>query len=163
MITITLPDNSKRQYKEGVTALEIARDISEGLARNVLSAEINGEVRDATRPIDKDAGVRLLTSRDEEGMATLWHSSAHLMAEAINTLYPGVKFGIGPNIEKGFYYDIDFGDYEISEKDFEKIEAKMKEYAREKQPFIRQEVSKAEAIAYFTEKNDEYKLELINE
>ncbi len=163
MITITLPDNSKKQYKEGVTALEIARDISEGLARNVLSAKINGEVWDATRPIDKDADVRLLTSRDEEGMATLWHSSAHLMAEAINTLYPGVKFGIGPNIEKGFYYDIDFGDYEISEKDFEKIENKMMELAREKQLFIRQEVSKAEAIEYFTGKNDEYKLELINE
>ncbi|MCK4677710.1 MAG: threonine--tRNA ligase [Bacteroidales bacterium] len=163
MITITLPDNSKKQYKEGVTALEIARDISEGLARNVLSAKINGEVWDAIRPIDKDADVRLLTSRDEEGMATLWHSSAHLMAEAINTLYPGVKFGIGPNIEKGFYYDIDFGDYEISEKDFEKIENKMMEFAREKQLFIRQEVSKAEAIEYFTGKNDEYKLELINE
>ena len=163
MITITLPDNSKKQYKEGVTALEIARDISEGLARNVLSAKINEEVWDATRPIDKDADVRLLTSRDDEGMATLWHSSAHLMAEAINTLYPGVKFGIGPNIEKGFYYDIDFGDYDISEKDFEAIENKMKEFAREKQSFIRQEVSKAEAIDYFTRKNNEYKLELISE
>ena len=163
MITITLPDNSKKQYKEGVTALEIARDISEGLARNVLSAKINEEVWDATRPIDKDADVRLLTSRDDEGMATLWHSSAHLMAEAINTLYPGVKFGIGPNIEKGFYYDIDFGDYDISEKDFEAIENKMMEFAREKQSFIRQEVSKAEAIDYFTRKNNEYKLELISE
>ncbi len=163
MITITLPDSTKKQYKEGVTALEIAMDISEGLARNVLSAKINGEVWDATRPINEDADVRLLTSRDEEGMATLWHSSAHLMAEAINALYPGVKFGIGPNIEKGFYYDIDFGDYDISEKDFEKIENKMMEFAREKQLLIRQEVSKAEAIEYFTRKNNEYKLELINE
>ncbi len=163
MINITLPDGSVKQYPEGVTALEIAKDISEGLARNVLSAKVNGEVMDATRPINEDATVQLLTWNDAEGKATMWHSSAHLMAEAIENLYPGVKFGIGPDIENGFYYDIDFGDYSISEKDFPKIEKKMQELARQKQPYIRKEVSKEEALKYFTEKGDEYKLELINE
>jgi threonyl-tRNA synthetase len=118
MINITLPDGSVKQYEPGVTAMDIARDISEGLARNVLSAKVNGEVMDATRPINEDAAVQLLTWKDPEGKATMWHSSAHLMAEAIEALYPGVKFGIGPDIENGFYYDIDFGEYQISEKDF---------------------------------------------
>ncbi len=163
MINITLPDGSVKQYQEGVTALDIARDISEGLARNVLSAKVNGVVIDATRPINEDANVQLLTWNDLEGKATMWHSSAHLMAEAIEELYPGVKFGIGPDIENGFYYDIDFGDYSISEKDFPKIEKKMQELARQKQPYIRKEVSKEDAIKYFEEKGDEYKLELINE
>ena len=163
MINITLPDKSVRQYNEGTTALEIARSISEGLARNVLSASVNGEVWDATRPITADAEVKLLTWNDPEGKATMWHSSAHLMAEAIENLYPGVKFGIGPDIENGFYYDMDFGDHEISADELKAIEDKMLELAREKQAYLRREVSKAEALAYFTNKNDEYKLELISD
>ncbi len=163
MINITLPDGSVKQFEKGTTALEIAKSISEGLARNVLSAKVNGVVMEATRPITEDATVQLLTWRDEEGKATMWHSSAHLMAEAIETLYPGVKFGIGPDIENGFYYDIDFGDYSISEKDFPKIEQKMQELARQKQSFVRKEVSKAEALDYFNQKGDEYKVELIND
>jgi threonyl-tRNA synthetase len=161
MINITLPDGSKKQLAKGSTALDIARQISEGLARNVLAAKVNGKVVNATRPIEQDAELQLLTWNDQEGKATLWHSSAHLMAEAIEMLYPGVKFGIGPNVENGFYYDIDFGDYDISEKDFPKIEKKMLELAREKQQFVRKEVSKADAEAYFKQKGDEYKLELI--
>ena len=163
MINITLPDNSVKQYDEGVTALKIAQDISEGLARNVLAAKVNDEVWDATRPINNDASVQLLTWRDIDGKAAMWHSSAHLMAEAIELLYPGIKFGIGPDIENGFYYDIDFLDYDISEKDLVKIEKKMQELAREKQSFERKEVSKDDAIKFFTGKGDEYKLELINE
>ncbi len=163
MINITLPDNSVRQYQEGITSLEIARSISEGLARNILSAEVNGEVWDATRPITSDARLKLLTWDNTEGKATMWHSSAHLMAEAIEQLYPGVKFGIGPDIENGFYYDMDFGDHVISAEDLEKIENRMLELAREKQSFTRKEVSKSKAIEYFTEKNDEYKLELIRD
>ncbi len=163
MINITLPDNSVRQYPEGTTSLEIARSISEGLARNILSAEVNGEVWDATRPIQTDSRLKLLTWENPEGKATMWHSSAHIMAEAIEQLYPGVKFGIGPDIENGFYYDMDFGDYEISAEDLEKIEKKMLELAREKQTFNRKAVSKGDAIKYFTEKNDEYKLELISD
>ena len=163
MINITLPDNSVKQYPAGVTAMDIARDISEGLARNVLAAKVNGEVVDAIRPLNEDAKLQLLTWRDKEGKAAMWHSSAHLMAEAIELLYPGVKFGIGPDIENGFYYDVDFGDYEISEKDLVKIEQKMLELAREKQTFDRKDVSKEEALKYFGEKGDEYKLELISE
>ena len=163
MIKITLPDNSVKEYDEGVTALDIAKDISEGLARNVLAAEINGEVTDAMRPISQDAEVKLLTWDDEKGKAAMWHSSAHLMAEAIELLYPGVKFGIGPNIDNGFYYDVDFGDYEITENDLRKIEDKMLELAREKQTFDRREVPKTEALQYYQEKGDEYKVELINE
>jgi threonyl-tRNA synthetase len=163
MINITLPDNTVRQYEKGITALEIARSISEGLARNMLSAEVNGEVIDATRPIENDSSVKLLTWRDDKGKATMWHSSAHLMAETIEHLYPGARFGIGPDIENGFYYDIDLGDRVISENDFKKIEDKMLEFAREKQKYIRKEVSKPEALKYFTEKGDEYKLELIDE
>ncbi len=163
MINITLPDGSVKQVAKGSTALDIARQISEGLARNVLAAKVNGKVVNATRPIEQDAELQLLTWNDQEGKATLWHSSAHLMAEAIELLYPGVKFGIGPNIENGFYYDIDFGDYDISEKDFPKIEKKMLELAREKQQFVRKEISKADALAYFKQKGDEYKLELIED
>lgn len=162
-INITLPDNSVRQYATGTTALEIAASISEGLARNVLAAQVNGEVWDATRPIHSDSNLKLLTWNDEEGKATMWHSSAHLMAEAVELLYPGVKFGIGPDIENGFYYDIDFMDYPISADDLEKIEQKMLELAREKQVFKRREVSKKDALEYFSNKNDEYKIELINE
>lgn len=163
MINVTLPDNSVKQYPRGVTAMDIARDISEGLARNVLAAKVNGEMVDATRPLDSDVSVHLFTWKDKEGKSAMWHSSAHLMAEAVELLYPGIKFGIGPDIENGFYYDIDFGDYEISEKDLGKIENKMLELAREKQTFDRKEVSKADALAYFTKKGDEYKRELISE
>jgi threonyl-tRNA synthetase len=161
MINITLPDNSVRQYAPGVTGLEIARSISEGLARNVLSIQVNDEVWDATRSITTDAKIKLLTWDNDEGKATLWHSSAHLMAEAIENLYPGVKFGIGPDIENGFYYDIDFGSYQISSDDFKKIEDKMLEFAREKQAFVRKEISKDDALSLFGQKGDEYKLELI--
>ncbi len=163
MINITLPDGSVKQIAKGSTALDLARQISEGLARNVLAAKVNDKVVDATLPINEDADLTLLTWNDTEGKAALWHSSAHLMAEAIELLYPGVKFGIGPDIENGFYYDIDFGDYEISDKDFPKIEKKILELAKEKQTYQRQEVSKAEALDYFSKKGDEYKLELIQD
>lgn len=163
MINITLPDSSVRQYEAGVTALDIARSISEGLARNVLSAKIDDEVWDATRAIRRDARVQLLTWSDTEGKATMWHSSAHLMAEAIEQLHPGVKFGIGPDIENGFYYDIDPGEKVITEADLVEIEKKMLELAKEKQVYQRTEVSKEEALKHFSEKGDEYKLELISE
>lgn len=163
MINIKLPDGSKRQYPKGITSLEVAQDISEGLARNVLAARINGEVWDATRALNYDVDLELLTWRDDDGKAAMWHSSAHLMAEAIELLFPGVKFGIGPDIENGFYYDIDFGDYEISDKDLVKIENKMQELARKKQVFVRKEVSKSDAEKFFTAKGDEYKLELISD
>ena len=162
-INITLPDGSVRQFEAGSTALDIAQSISEGLARNVLSAKVNGEVWDATRPIREDAKVQLLTWNDPEGKSTFWHSSAHLMAEALEALYPGTKFGIGPPIENGFYYDIDTGDVQISSDDFERIENKMLELAREKNEYRRQEISKADAIRYFREKGDEYKLELLED
>ncbi|MBX7202720.1 MAG: threonine--tRNA ligase [Bacteroidia bacterium] len=163
MIQITLPDGSIRQYESGVCALDIAKSISEGLARNVLVAEINGEVWDATRPIVQDAAVKLLTWNDVDGKRALWHSSAHLMAEALEELYPGIRFGIGPPIENGFYYDVDLGEQSISSEDFPVIEAKMKELARNKRTFNRQEISKADAIGYFTEKGDPYKLELLQD
>jgi len=143
--------------------MEMARSISEGLARNVLAAKVNGEVRDATRPIHEDATLQLLTWNDPEGKSTFWHSSAHLMAEALEALYPGVKFGIGPPIENGFYYDVDTGDRVLSANDLEKIEQKMKELAKEKNEYIRKEVSKADAIQYFEDKGDEYKVELLQE
>lgn len=158
-----LPDNSVRKYEAGVTGLEIAAGISEGLARNVLSAKVDGEVWDATRPIGHDAHVQLLTWNDKEGKSTMWHSSAHLMAEAIEALYPGAKFGIGPDIENGFYYDVDTGDRVITDADLVRIEAKMKELAKQKQTYRRRDVSKQEALDYFKKKGDEYKLELINE
>ena len=163
MINITLPDNSVRQYPKGTTSFDIARSISEGLARNILSAEVDGEVWDSDRPINNDSKLKLLTWDNPEGKATLWHSSAHLMAEAIEQLYPGVKFGIGPDIENGFYYDMDFGDTVIVAEDLEKIEKRMLELARQKQTFTRKEVSKSEAIKYFTDKDDEYKIELISD
>ncbi|HRQ86127.1 MAG TPA: TGS domain-containing protein, partial [Flavobacteriales bacterium] len=128
-IKVTLPDGTVREYEQGTTAMDVAKSISEGLARNVLSAKINGEVRDANRPLPGDCTLQLLTWNDAEGKATLWHSSAHLMAEAIEALYPGTKFGIGPPIENGFYYDIDLGDQVIGDGDFAAIEAKMKELA----------------------------------
>jgi len=163
MINITLPDGSVRQHEIGITALEIALEISEGLARNVLAAKINDEIWDATRPINTDATVKLYTWNDTEGKAAMWHSSAHLMAAAVEILYPGAKFGIGPNIENGFYYDIDLGDRVITDADFPVIEAKMKELAKQKLGFVRKEVTKAEALKHFETKGDEYKVELISE
>ncbi|HKK76474.1 MAG TPA: threonine--tRNA ligase [Saprospiraceae bacterium] len=161
MINITLPDGSVRTYEAGTTAMQVAESISSGLARNVLSAKVDGEVWDADRPIEQDASLQLLTWNDKDGKTTFWHSSAHLLAEALEALYPGVKFGIGPAIENGFYYDIDAGDHQISVDDLPRIEQKMLELARNKNEYIRKEVSKAEAKAYFEEKGDEYKLELI--
>jgi threonyl-tRNA synthetase len=162
MINITLPDGSVRQYEAGATAMDIAMSISEGLARKVLAAEIDGEVWDATRPINKDVSLKLLTWGEKGAISTFWHSSAHLMAEALEELYPGVRLGIGPPIDSGFYYDIDLGDRVIKEEDLAAIEAKMKELAKSKSAYTRKEVSKADAIAYFTEKDDPYKLELID-
>ncbi|HQW56304.1 MAG TPA: threonine--tRNA ligase [Saprospiraceae bacterium] len=162
MINITLPDGSVRQYESGTTAMQIAESISMGLAQNVLSAIVNGEIREANRPIVHDASVKLLTWNDPEGKYTFWHSSAHLMAEALEALYPGVKLGIGPPIENGFYYDIDTGDRAIGLADLADIEKKMVELAAKKSVFSRREVSKTEAIQYFTDKGDQYKLELID-
>ncbi len=161
MINISLPDGSVRQVEPGTTALDIATSISEGLARNVLAAEVNGEVRDPQRPIEGDATLKLLTWNDDEGKRTMWHSSAHLLAEALEALYPGVKFWVGPPLENGFYYDVDFGEHTFTDKDFAKVEQKMMELAKQKSPYIRQEMGKADAIAYFTEKQDEYKLDLL--
>lgn len=163
MINITLPDGSVRQFEKGTTAMQVALSISEGLARNVLAAEVNGEVWDATRAIEEDAAVKLLTWNDDKGKSTFWHSSAHLLAEALESLYPGVKFGIGPSIETGFYYDVDFGDREFSSDEFKQIEDKMLALAKQKEVFDRKAVSKADALAYFTEKGDEYKLDLIKD
>jgi threonyl-tRNA synthetase len=162
MINITFPDGNVRQYEPGTTAMEVAKSISEGLARMVLSAKINGEVWDSFRPIHEDANIELFTWKNDEGKATFWHSSAHLLAEALEALYPGIKFGTGPAIETGFYYDVDTGDHSITLDELPKIEKKMIELAREKNDFVRSEVSKEDALAFFTEKGDEYKIELIN-
>lgn len=163
MIKITLPDGAVREYEKGTSALQIAQSISEGLARNVLSAKVNGEVWDATRPINSDASLQLLTWNDADGKETMWHSSAHLMAEALEALYPGVKFGIGPPIENGFYYDVDLGGHTLSPDDLPKVEKKMLELAQQKNVYNRKEVSKKDAIAYFQEKGDEYKLDLLED
>jgi threonyl-tRNA synthetase len=160
-IKITLPDGSVREYPKGSTSLDVAMSISEGLARNVLSAKVNGEVWDASRPITQDASLQLLTWNDTAGKSTFWHSSAHLLAEALEELYPGVKFGIGPPIETGFYYDVDFGDREFSSDDLEKVEKKMTELAKQKNEYVREDISKADAVKYYQEKGDEYKLELL--
>lgn len=161
MIKITLPDGSVKEFQKGATPMDVAMSISEGLARNVLSAKVNEQIVDATRPIESDARLNLLTWNDADGKATFWHSSAHLMAEALEALYPGVKFGIGPAIETGFYYDVDFGDREFSSEEFKKIEDKMLELAKQKNEYIRKAVSKKEAIEYFANKGDEYKLDLL--
>jgi threonyl-tRNA synthetase len=161
MIKIKLPDGNVREYAQGTTGMDIALSISEGLARNVLAAKVDGKVVDASLAINEDADFQLLTWNDLDGKATFWHSSAHLMAEAIEALYPGTKFGIGPAIETGFYYDIDMGDKTLSSEDFKKIEDKMLELARQKNEYQRTAVAKAEAVKYFQEKGDEYKLELI--
>jgi threonyl-tRNA synthetase len=161
MIKVTFPDGSIKNYSKGSTALDIAKSISEGLARNVLSARVNGTVIDATLPINDDCSIQLLTWNDDDGKSTMWHSSAHLMAEALEFYYPGMKLAIGPPINNGFYYDVDLMDHSLSEKDLEKIEQKMKELAKLKNPYIRKEISKADAITYFTKKQDPYKLELL--
>ena len=161
MINITLPDGSTRKVESGTTAHDIALEISEGLARNVLAAEVNGEVWDPQREIHSDASLKLLTWNDDAGKNTMWHSSAHLLAEALEALYPGVKFWVGPPIEHGFYYDVDFGDQTFTDKDFVAVEQKMLELAKAKNPFIRKEISKADAIALFEAKGDEYKLDLL--
>ena len=163
MIKITFPDNSTREYSKGSTSMDIALSISEGLARNVIAAEVNGEVWDTDRPINDDIELKLLTWSDPQGKETMWHSSAHLMAEALEYFYPGIKLAIGPPVDNGFYYDVDLGEHEISDKDFKRIEEKMLELAREKNLFVRQEIAKADAIEYFREKGDEYKLELLEE
>ncbi|MHA8077750.1 threonine--tRNA ligase [Aquirufa antheringensis] len=162
MIKITFPDGQVREFENGITPFQVALSISEGLARNVLAANLNGEVVDSSTLIEADAALQLLTWNDADGKKTFWHSSAHLLAEAIEALYPGTKFGIGPAIENGFYYDIDLGEQEFGSDQFKAIEDKMLELARTKNEYVRTSVSKADAISYFQEKGDEYKLELID-
>ncbi len=161
MINISFPDGAVRQYEKGTSALDIAKSISEGLARKVLAANVDGEVWDATRPIEKDASLKLVMWDDAEGKNTFWHSSAHLMAEAVEDKFPGAKFWVGPSLDKGFYYDIDLGDNKLTEEDLVTLEKKMNELAKQANPFNRSSQSKAEAIAYFKEKGDEYKLDLL--
>ena len=163
MINITFPDGSTRQFESGVTPLQIAESISQRLAQDVLAASVNGKEWDLSRPVTEDAEVRLYKWDDPEGKHAFWHSSAHLLAEALQQLYPGVKFGIGPAIENGFYYDIDPGEHEITAADFPKIEQKMLELARTKQPIVRKEISKADALKMFGDRGEEYKCELISE
>jgi threonyl-tRNA synthetase len=158
---ISFPDGAVREYSNGSSALDIAKSISEGLARKVLAASVNGEVWDLSRPIGKDATLKLITWDDAEGKNTFWHSSAHLMAEAVETMFPGVKFWVGPALEKGFYYDMDLGDKKITEEDLATLEKKMNELAKQNNPFIRKEISKADAVKYFDDKGDEYKLDLL--
>lgn len=162
MVQIQFPDGAVRSYEKGITALGIAKSISEGLAKKVLAATVNGEVWDATRPIHQDAALKLLTWDDADGKSTFWHSSAHLLAEAVELQFPGAKFWVGPAVEKGFYYDIDLGDNHIKEEDVIALEKKMNELAKQANAYIRKELSKAEAVAYFTEKGDEYKLDLLS-
>ena len=161
-IKITLPDNSVREYPKGTNAMDIAKSISEGLARNVLAAKINGEVRDLSRPINEDASLQLLTWNDTDGKNTMWHSSAHLMAEALESFYPGIKFWVGPAVQNGFYYDVDFCGQAFSADDLKKIEDKMAELAKQSNVFERKEISKADAVSYFTERDDQYKLDLLS-
>jgi threonyl-tRNA synthetase len=161
MINISFPDGAVREYESGVTALDVAKSISEGLARKVLAASVNGQVWDATRPITTDASLKLLTWNDAEGQNTFWHSSAHLMAEAVETLFPGVKFWVGPALDKGFYYDMDLGDRKMTEEDLLVLEKKMNELAKQANNYTRREISKAEAVKYFSDKGDEYKLDLL--
>ncbi|HZK65537.1 MAG TPA: threonine--tRNA ligase [Puia sp.] len=161
MIKITLPDGAVREFEAGTTAMQVAKSISEGLARKVMAASVNGEVWDATRPIEQDASLKLLTWNDPEGKSTFWHSSAHLLAEAVESLFPGVKFWVGPAVDNGFYYDMDLGDRHITEEDLRNLESKMNELASKNSIYIRKSVSKADAIDYFRQKGDEYKLDLL--
>ncbi|MBC7687299.1 MAG: threonine--tRNA ligase, partial [Aquabacterium sp.] len=162
MINITLPDGAVREYEAGVSAMDVAKSISEGLARKVLAAAVDGQVWDASRPINKDASLQLLTWTDLKGKSTFWHSSAHLMAEAIEGMFPGVKFWVGPALETGFYYDVDLGDKQIVEEDLRKLEVKMAELAKQSNPYLRKEISKADAVKLFADKGDEYKLDLLS-
>jgi len=162
MIRVSFPDGAVREYQAGTTSLEIAKSISEGLARKVLAAKVNGEVWDATRSLEQDSTLQLLTWDDQDAKSTFWHSSAHLMAEAVESMFPGVKFWVGPAVEKGFYYDMDLGDRKISEEDLSVLEKKMNELAKQNNSYIRKSISKEEAVAYFTEKGDEYKLDLLS-
>ena len=161
MIEITLPDGSIKSVEAGTTALDIATGISEGLARNVLAAEVAGEVVDPQRPINESSTLKLLTWNDEEGKSTMWHSSAHLMAEALESMFDGIKFWVGPPVEFGFYYDVDFGEHKFTDAHIPELEKKMLELAKQKNPYVRKEISKSEALSYFTEKGDEYKLDLL--
>ena len=163
MINITFPDGTIKKMKVGITSMDIAMEISEGLARNVLSATVNDEVWDLNRPIYKDCNIKLNTWSDADGKSCFWHSSAHLLAEALEFFYPGIQFGIGPSIETGFYYDIDLNGHSISSDDFEKIEIKIKQLAKEKNKFIRSDISKKDAIKYFKIKGDDLKLELLED
>ncbi len=163
MIQITLPDNTTRTFDNGINGLDVAKSISEGLARNSFAISVNGKTQDLLKPITEDASIKIYTWNDSEGKATMWHSSAHIMAAAIENLYPGVKFGIGPDIENGFYYDVDFLDYTLTQDDLLNIEKKMTELVSQKHRFDYREVTKNEALTYFSDKGDEYKLELINE
>ncbi len=162
MINITLPDGAVRQYEKGTSSLDIAKSISEGLARKVLAASVNGQVWDAARPISEDAAVKLLTWNDTDGKNTFWHSSAHLMAEAVELMFPGVKFWVGPPVENGFYYDMDLGEKKMNEEDLLSLEKKMNELAKQNNIFARKEVAKADAEKYFADKGDEYKLDLLS-
>jgi threonyl-tRNA synthetase len=161
MIKITLPDGSVREYAAGSTSMDVAKSISEGLARKVLAASVNGEVWDMSRPIHADANFKLLTWDDAEGKNTFWHSSAHLMAEAVQDSFPHAKFWVGPALDKGFYYDIDLGDSKMTEEDLQVLEKKMNELAKQNNAYVRKGMPKSEAIQYFTEKGDEYKLDLL--
>ncbi len=162
MIKITLPDGAIREYENGISALDVAKSISEGLARKVLAANINGLVSDISTPINTDASFTLLTWDDADGKSTFWHSSAHLMAEAVESMYPGVKFWVGPAIDKGFYYDMDLGDRKLTEEDLASLEKKMNELAKQNNSYVRKFISKPEAVKYFEEKGDEYKLDLLS-
>lgn len=161
MINITFPDGATKQYQNGSTAMDIAKSISEGLARKVLAANVNGQIWDLARPIHEDASLKLLTWNDAEGKSTFWHSSAHLMAEAVESLFPGVKFWVGPPVENGFYYDMDLGDRKMNEEDLVKLEKKMNELAKQNNVYTRKEISKRDALKYFSDKGDEYKLDLL--
>src|SRR6478752_2142491 len=161
-VKITLPDGSVREFPQGVKGSEIAQSNSEGLARMALSIEVNGEIWDLSRPITTDASIKIFTWNDKGGKYAFWHSSAHLFAEALEALYPGVKFGIGPPIENGFYYDVDLGDRAFGDDELLAVEKKMLELAKANNPFVRSDVSKKEALEYFQTKGDEYKLELID-
>jgi len=162
MIQISFPDGAVREYQPGVSAMDVAKSISEGLARKVLAAKVNGQVWDATREIVTDASLQLLTWDDADGKNTFWHSSAHLMAEAVESLFPGVKFWVGPALERGFYYDMDLGNRQMTEEDLRQIEGKMNELAKQNNPYLRKSISKQDAIQYFSDKGDEYKLDLLH-
>ncbi|MBK7689819.1 MAG: threonine--tRNA ligase [Bacteroidetes bacterium] len=162
MINITFPDGNVRQYEPGVSSMDIAKSISEGLAKKILVAEVNGQVLDLSRPITADSSIKLITWDDEVGKNTFWHSSAHLMAEAVEALFPGVKFWVGPALDNGFYYDMDLGDRQMSEEDLAALEQKMGELARQNNIYIREEISKKDAVSLFFNRNDEYKLDLLH-